>query len=139
VDDGREADEDRGALAFFLKKFGSRVGGDRFGPDGAEGLEIAMGSGAAGVDDALGDALAVEVGDLFNELVVVLERRWTAIADGARVLVVRDRMALAGSQDWTLGLVDLVAAAIQSVWGTRVHRRSSHCGAPALWSEMLRV
>jgi len=46
------------------------------------------------VHDALGDALAIEVADLLEEL-VVLERRRPALADRALVLVVRDRVALA--------------------------------------------
>jgi hypothetical protein len=45
----------------------------------------------------LGDALAIEVRDLLQE-VVVLEDGRAAVADGAVVLVVGDGMALAGGQ-----------------------------------------
>jgi len=46
------------------------------------------------VHDPLGDALAIEVADLLEEL-VILERGRPAVADRALVLVVRDRVALA--------------------------------------------
>jgi len=49
------------------------------------------------VHDPLGDALAIEVADLLEEL-VVLERRRPAVADRALILVVRDRVALAVGQ-----------------------------------------
>ena len=57
------------------------------------GLEVAERDGAARVDDPLRDALAVEVADLLEE-VVVLERRRAARTDRALVLVVVDRVAL---------------------------------------------
>ena len=44
--------------------------------------------------DALGDALAIEVADLLEEL-VVLEGGGAAVANGALVLVIRDGVALA--------------------------------------------
>ena len=47
--------------------------------------------------DPLGDALAIEVADLLEEL-VVLERRRPAVADRALILVVRDGVALAVGQ-----------------------------------------
>ena len=53
-------------------------------------LEAAVGAGAARVDDALRDALVVEVGDLLAE-VEVLEQRGAALARLERVLVVVDR------------------------------------------------
>jgi hypothetical protein len=53
------------------------------------------------VHDALRDPLAVEVADLLEEL-VVLERRRSARPDGARVLVVVDRVALTVGQDRTV-------------------------------------
>ena len=61
------------------------------------GLEEAVRAVAAGVDDALGDALVVEVEDLLAE-VEVLEQRRAALADAQRVLVVGDRHALLGGQ-----------------------------------------
>ena len=52
-----------------------------------------MGAEAAGVHDALGDALVVEVEDLLAE-VEVLEERRAAVARSQRVLVVGDRHTL---------------------------------------------
>ena len=66
---GREAHEHRGALAGPLEQVGAGHVGERF-----VGLEEAVGAEAAGVDDALGDALVVEVEDLLAE-VEVLEQR----------------------------------------------------------------
>ena len=60
-------------------------------------LEVPVGAVAAGVHDALGDALVVEVEDLLAE-VEVLEQRRPALADPQRVLVVGDRHALRGRQ-----------------------------------------
>ncbi|GMA86039.1 hypothetical protein GCM10025868_12890 [Angustibacter aerolatus] len=83
-----------GALAGLAEHLGSGVLRDRLVADRAVGLEVPEGGGAAGVHDALGDALAVEVADLLEEL-VVLERRRAASADGALVLVVVHRVTLA--------------------------------------------
>ena len=47
----------------------------------------------AGVHDALGDPFVIEVEDLLPE-VEVLERRWAALADAQRVLIVGDGSAL---------------------------------------------
>ena len=96
--DGGEADGEVGALALLLEQLGAGVLRDRLVADRAVRLEVAVGDDAAGVDDALGDALAVEVADLLEEL-VVLQRRRPAGADGALVLVVVDRVALAVGQD----------------------------------------
>jgi hypothetical protein len=54
---------------------------------GLVGLEVAVGAGAAGVHDALGDALVVEVGDLLAED-EVFEQGRAAQAGLQRVLVV---------------------------------------------------
>ena len=59
---------------------GAGVLGRRLVADLAIGLEIAVRAGAAGMDHALGNALAVEMGDLLDEL-VVLERRRAALPD----------------------------------------------------------
>ena len=80
-------------LAGLLEQLGAGVFGGRLVADLAGGLELAVADEAAGMDDALGDALAVEMGDLFQEL-VVLQRGRTAAADGALRLVVGDRMPL---------------------------------------------
>jgi hypothetical protein len=78
-------------------------------------------AGAARVHHALGDPLAVEVRDLLEE-VVVLEHRRAAVAHGAVVLVVDDRVALARGQDGGLVLPVAVAVAVlvrhaRSSWG----------------------
>ena len=98
ADDGREADGERRLLAGLLEQLGAGVLGRRLVADLAGGLELAVADEAAGVHDPLGDALAVEVGDLLEE-VVVLQRGRTAAADGALGLVVGDRVALPGGQD----------------------------------------
>ena len=77
---------------------GAGVLGGRLVADLAIGLETAVRAGAAGMHDALGDPLTVEMGDLLDEL-IVLERRRSALADRADALVVGDRMALAGRQN----------------------------------------
>ena len=56
-----------------------------------------MDAEAAGVDDALGDALVVEVEDLLAEVEVV-EQRGATVADAQRVLVVGDGHALGRGQ-----------------------------------------
>ena len=95
---GREADREVGALALLLEELGAGVLRDRLVADRAVGLEVAVRGHAAGVHDALGDALAVEVADLLEEL-VVLQRRGAPGADRALVLVVVDRVALTVGQD----------------------------------------
>src|SRR3954471_28682 len=102
ADDGREADGERGLLAGLLEQLGAGVGGCRFVADLPGGLEFAVAHEAAGVHHALGDALAVEVGDLLEEL-IVLQRSRAAAADGALGLVVGDRMALPIGQDTIRG------------------------------------
>ena len=59
--------------------------------------EGAEGAGALGVDDALGDALAVEVSHFFDEPVVLHEDR-PARAGGEGVLVVGDGRAGRGRE-----------------------------------------
>ena len=93
----REAHGDLGLLAGLLEELGPRELRDRLVAALAGRLEDAERGRAAGVDDALGDPLAIEVADLLDE-VVVLERRRAARADRALVLVVGDRVALAGGQ-----------------------------------------
>ena len=82
ADHGREADEDGRAHAGLRQHLGAGVFRGRLVADLAVGLEIAVRGGAAGVDDALGDALAVEMRDLLDEL-VVLEGRRAALADAS--------------------------------------------------------
>jgi hypothetical protein len=75
VDHRREAHEDGGPFAGLLEELGARVLGDGLVADFAVRLEKTVRARAARVDDAFGDALAVEVGDLFEELVVLQRRR----------------------------------------------------------------
>src|ERR1035437_2920218 len=93
----READADRGALALLLEQLCPRVLRRRLVTDATVGLEEPVRHGAARVDDALGNALAVEVADLLEEL-VVLQRGRAARPDGALALVVGDGMSLARCQ-----------------------------------------
>ena len=96
--DGREAQGCLGALALGLEQLCAGEVGDRQVAAPAVGLEVAERGGATGVNDPLRDALAIEVADLLEEL-IVLERRRPARADAALVLVVVDGVALAVRQD----------------------------------------
>ena len=84
------------------------------------GLEKAVRAIAAGMHDALGNALVVEVEDLLAE-VEILDQRRPALADLQRVLVVRDRAALRGRQDLGVALGDLVKLA-----SVPAHQASDH-------------
>jgi predicted metal-dependent phosphoesterase TrpH len=64
-----------------------------FGIRVVPGLELSCTRGAASVHDALRDPLAVEMGELLDE-VIVLQGRGAARADGPLVLVVVDRVTL---------------------------------------------
>src|SRR5205085_1137892 len=98
---GGEAHEHRRLHPGLVEDAGARVLGGRLVADLPVGLEVAVRAGAAGMHHALGDPLAVEMGDLLDEL-VVLERRGTPLAHRAGALVVADRVALAGRQDRAL-------------------------------------
>ena len=92
AEDGREADEDRGLFADFAKERRARELGD-----GLRTFEDAMRRRAPRMDNPLGDALVVEVGDLLAKD-EVLEQRRAAEARLQRVLIVRDGDALVGRQ-----------------------------------------
>src|SRR5260370_23242607 len=94
---GRKPDEQRRALALFLEEFRAAKPGDRLVANRASRFEVAVRASTARVHHPLGDAFAIEMRDLFQE-VVVLENRRTSVADGAIILVVVDGMALSGSQ-----------------------------------------
>ena len=96
---GREADEDRCLLADLAKERRARELGDGLGA-----LEEAVRRRAARVDDPLGDALVVEVGDLLAKDEVLEERRATQ-AGLQRVLIVRDGDALIG-RERAVGRID---------------------------------
>jgi hypothetical protein len=79
---GGEADGERRLLAFLLKQLRSRVLRRGLVANRAGRLELPVADEAARVHDPLRDALAVEVADLLEE-VIVLERRRAAAADRA--------------------------------------------------------
>jgi hypothetical protein len=83
--DGREAGEHRRDLADAVEEVGARELRDVLGD-----LEEAVRARALGVDDALGDALAVELRHLLDD-VVVLQQDRPVRADGQRVRVARRR------------------------------------------------
>ncbi len=83
--DGGEADERLGLFSGALEDVGAGDVGE-----GLVGLEIAVSAVAAGVDHPLGDALVVEVEDLFAEG-LILDQKRAAGAGAQRVLVVGDR------------------------------------------------
>src|SRR5690606_23088399 len=93
-----KADGERGLLAGLREDPGAGVPGGGLVADPAAGLELAVADEAARVHHALGDALAVEVADLLEE-VVIFQRGRSAAAHGALGLVVVDRVALAVGQD----------------------------------------
>ena len=70
AEDGREAHENRRLLAHFCEQRGPGVL-----RQSSRALEESMSRRAARVDDALGNALVIEVGDLFAEDEVLEQRR----------------------------------------------------------------
>ena len=88
----READEGLGLLPDLAEEPGPGPPGDVGGD-----LEGAVGGRAVGVHHPLGDALAVEAGQLLQQ-VLVLEEDRTARAGGLAALVVDDRCARLGGQ-----------------------------------------
>ncbi len=86
--DGREAHESRRLLAGALEDVGAGDVGERL-----VSLEKAMRAKASRMDDALRNALMVEVEDLVAQH-KVFEQRWPTRAGFQRVLVVGDRRAL---------------------------------------------
>ncbi len=104
--DGREAHEGGRALADALEDVGAADVGKAVGE-----LEMAVRAIAARMNDALGDALMVEVEDLLAEM-EILEQRRAARALLEAVLVVGDRHAMLGSKRRMAGarLMRLAAA-----------------------------
>ena len=92
--DGREPHEDGRFLAGALEDVGAGICGKRF-----IGLEIAVRAIAARMNDALRNALMVEMKNLLAE-VEILDQRGTALADLQGVLVVGNRPALRRGQDF---------------------------------------
>jgi hypothetical protein len=93
ADDGREADRERRFLPGLLEQPGPRILRGRFVADLPRRLELAVADEPARVHDALGNAFAVEMRDLFQEM-IVLERRRSAAADSALRLIVDDGVSL---------------------------------------------
>ena len=93
------------SLAHALEDVGAGDVGQRLGQ-----FEEAVGAIAAGMDDALGNALMVEVEDLLAE-VEVLQQRRAARALPQGVLVVGDRDALLGRQHRVIAARDLMGLA----------------------------
>ena len=100
--DCREPNERGRALTSALEQICARDGGQ-----GLVVLEVPVGAVAAGVHDAFGDALVVEVEDLLAE-VEVLEQRGPTVSRSQRVLVVRDRHTLSGRQSVADSVRDLM-------------------------------
>jgi len=94
---GRETYERRGLFSAALKNVGLGDVGERL-----IGLEIAVRPEAAGVHDALGDALMIKVKDLLAQ-VEILKRSRPARTDPERVLIVGDGDALLRSQSCRTG------------------------------------
>jgi hypothetical protein len=94
---GREPDRQLGLLAVLGEQLGPGELRGRLVPDLAGRREVPVGECSAGVHHPLRDALAVEVADLLQELVVLQRRRPTS-AHRALVLVVVDRVALSVGQ-----------------------------------------
>ncbi|MCW0414557.1 hypothetical protein NB689_000311 [Xanthomonas sacchari] len=90
--DGGEAGEHRRLHSDLGEQRGGGVLGQRLGQ-----FEVAMCGAAARVHDAFGNALVIEVGDLFAQDEVFQQRR-PARGGAQRVLVVGDRNALVGGQ-----------------------------------------
>src|SRR5690554_3279877 len=94
--DGGEAGEQGSALAYPGEQRGLGVPGAVMGDD-----ELAEGARALGVHAALGNHLAVEMGELLQEP-HVLQPHWPALASGGRVLVITDWCAGYGCQFWLI-------------------------------------
>ena len=91
-------DEDLGPLSHLGEELGPRVLGDVVGH-----LEVAVGAGPLGVHDPLGDPLAVEVGELLEQVHVLDEHRPLG-PGGHRVQVVVDRHPESGGAVFLLFL-----------------------------------
>src|SRR4029077_11648838 len=76
-------------------------------------LEIAVRAAAAGMNDSLGNALVVEMGDLLAQD-EILEQRGAARAALERVLIVRDRRTLIGGECRVAGAGRLVRFATRN-------------------------
>lgn len=83
---GRKSRKNRSSLSNLVQEGGLGVASHVVGH-----FKVAVSTGALGMDDTFGDALAIKVGQLVNEM-VVLEEDGTVGTDGERVLVIGDWM-----------------------------------------------
>ncbi len=90
--DGREPDEHRAGVAFFLEQASASPFGDRAGH-----FEGAVRTRAARMDDPLGDAFVIEVEDLFAQH-KVFEQGRPPLASPQRVLVIGDAVTVVVGQ-----------------------------------------
>jgi hypothetical protein len=90
--DGREAHQRRGAAPLLAEHVRLAEPAHVL-----RALEEAERAGTLGVHDPLGDTLAIEVGELLDQLHVLQQHR-TAVAGGQRAGVVGDRRALVGGE-----------------------------------------
>ena len=95
------ADGGEASNAFrLLAQPAEHVNGSQVG-DVVRNLELAICSGTFRMDNALGDSLAIEVGEKVNQ-VEVLQQEWAILADTLTGLGVHHRAAIAGSIDGLL-------------------------------------
>lgn len=106
---GREADESRRALALALEYVRACDVGQRIGD-----FEEAMRAVTAGMNDALGDSLVVEMEEFLAQM-EVFEKRWAAMTGAQRVLIVRDRNALLGCERGYVGARNLMGFATSAL------------------------
>jgi len=105
----------------FLKEFGPGVFADRLISNRTESLKRTVRPGTAGMDDALWNPLAIEVGDLFEQLIILHHRR-PAIANGTSALIVVYRTALTRCQCrrrwcWSILFLRRIIVAVAAGWG----------------------
>src|SRR4029450_13704142 len=93
----RKTHHHRGALALLLEEERAGILRGRRITNRAIRLEGAVRHKPARVDGHLGNALAVEVADLLQNMVIPQRRRST-LTHRALVLIIKDRMALTGRQ-----------------------------------------
>src|SRR5690606_7673525 len=126
-DHGGEADRQRRLLARLGEDLRPGVLRGGLVADLPRRLELAVAGEAARMDHPFGDALAVEVADLLQEL-VVLQRRRAAAADGALRLVVADRMALAvGQRAVPASMLVVAAHGMRPRWNGQASVRHAAC------------
>ena len=117
--DRGETCEERRAFAGFGEEASAGEIGDRF-----RAFEKSVCGASAGVDDAFGDALMVEVEDLFAQHEIFKQRR-TERAGLQAVLVVGDRHAMIGGEQLAARLVQLPCISLAGLVCAFRHRCTS--------------